>query len=152
MRPRCSLVWILAPLALAGLRPWRTPTAAGPGPAPDPFDVSPAVAAIDDALSAIAQAPPYAWRAPATRDALEELAAAARDIAGDAGTLEDAAARREGLGHAAWLLTLALARVDGEAGVSEDAWRDDWTADAATTASLYRLLLGARATVLRVSP
>ena len=144
-------LFALAPLLVAAWS-WTGRAAAQAPRAPSPFDPTPAVDALETSLAAIEEAPEEAWRAAALRDALLELVGAARDVAADLGSLDDAEGRREGAGHAAWLLTLALARVDGEAGVSDEAWRDDWTSDPVTTATLYRSLLGARATLLRVAP
>jgi len=53
------------------------------------------------------------------------------------------------LDSAAWTLDIVIRRVDGEAGESEEAYLDDWVADAETKPILHGHLVQARNEVFR---
>lgn len=142
-----ALIGTLAAFQLAGLTMARgasSPTAN----AGEKSDGGPAAQAIERAAAVARDSEASIWRSPVLKDSLLTLLATARSQVANA-LSSDAEDTNRLLDSAAWTLDVAIRRVDGEAGESQDAHLDDWIADAETKATLHGHLVQARSEVFR---
>jgi len=142
-----ALIGSLAAFQLAGLTTARgasSPTA----DADEKSDGGPAAQAIERAAAVARDSEVGVWRSPVLKDSLLTLLATGRSQVVNALSSKGEDTNRL-LDSAAWTLDVALRRVDGEAGESEDAHVDDWITDAETKATLHGHLVQARSEVFR---
>ena len=110
---------------------------------------SPAVQAIEKAAAAVRNTDAGSWVSPILKDSLLDLLAAAGGLALSGCGATDAEEANRILDAAAWTIDVAVRRVDGEAGESEEAHQDDWVRDPLAAADLHGLLVQARSEIFR---
>ena len=113
------------------------------------MDYAPAAAALAALQGQLEQLPSESWKHTLYKESAVHAAASAQLTFESARAETDLAKAAGILEFAAWHLDSIILHVDGQAGESDTAHKDDWLEDATSTAAIHGLALQARTEVFR---